>query len=60
MARRISCYLKEGQGVGQGERLGIIYFGSQTALHLPEGWTFTVKKGDKVEGGTTVVARRSA
>ena len=32
VARRIRCYLQEGEEVRQGQRLGIIYFGSQAAL----------------------------
>lgn len=59
VARRIECWLKVGQEVKQGQRIGLIYFGSQAALHLPAGWSYTVKPGDKVVGGLTVVARRN-
>lgn len=59
VARRISWYVGKGEKVRQGQRLGIIYFGSQVALHLPKEWEFTVHPKDKVIGGVTVVARRT-
>jgi len=60
VARRIRCYVNIGDEVVQGQRWGIIYFGSQVAMHLPKGWEFCVKPGDRVVGGETVVARRVA
>ena len=60
VARRIACWVREGEEVRQGQRIGMIYFGSQAALHLPAGWTFLVKPGDKVVGGLTPVARKAA
>ncbi len=56
IARRIACYVKEGQTVRQGERLGMIYFGSQVAVYLPETARVMVKPGDKVAGAETVLA----
>jgi len=56
IARRIACYVKEGQAVRQGERVGMIYFGSQVAVYLPETARVLVKPGDKVEGAETVLA----
>lgn len=56
IARRIACYVKEGQAVRQGERVGMIYFGSQVAVYLPETAKVLVKPGDKVEGAETVLA----
>ena len=56
IARRIACYVKEGQAVRQGERVGMIYFGSQVAVYLPESVRVLVKPGDKVAGAETVLA----
>ena len=56
IARRIACYMKEGQAVRQGERVGMIYFGSQVAVYLPENVRVLVRPGDKVAGAETVLA----
>ncbi len=55
IARRIACYVKEGQNVKIGERIGMIYFGSQVAVYLPESARILVKPGDKVAGAETVL-----
>ncbi len=55
IARRIACYVKEGQDVKIGERVGMIYFGSQVAVYLPETAKIMVKPGDKVTGAETVL-----
>lgn len=55
IARRIACYVKEGRDVKIGERVGMIYFGSQVAVYLPEGARVLVKPGDKVTGAETVL-----
>ena len=59
IARRIVCWLKLGEDVKKGERLGMIKFGSRTdvlvpAVPMPEA---LVKVGDKVRGGSTVLMR---
>ncbi len=58
IARRIACYVREGEEVRQGQRVGIIYFGSQCALRLPAGWEIQVRPGQPVVGGISVIARR--
>ncbi len=55
VARRIVCYLKEGDSVNRGERFGMIRFGSRMDVYLPAGFTIQVKKGDKVSAGSTVL-----
>ena len=58
IARRIVCWTKEGETLGQGERYGLIRFGSQVDVIFPKGSVdFTVKVGDRVLGGETVIAR---
>jgi phosphatidylserine decarboxylase len=58
-ARRIVCWLKPGDRLGAGEQFGMIKLGSRTELILPrdEGLEITVRKGDKVNAGSSVVAR---
>jgi len=55
IARRIECWRKPGDEVKTGEKYGIIYFGSQAAVHFPEGSRCTVKVGDRVAGGLTPI-----
>jgi phosphatidylserine decarboxylase len=58
-ARRIVCWLKPGDVLDAGEQFGMIKLGSRTELVLPceTGLEITVKKGDKVLAGATIVAR---
>jgi len=61
IARRIVCWLKSGDQVVKGHRLGMIKFGSRTDLLLPASAAVRVevKVGDKVQGGMTILARVS-
>lgn len=56
IARRIHTYSSEGQQVTQGERMGIIRFGSRVDVFVPQGATARVKVGDVTVAGTTIVA----
>lgn len=60
LARRIVCRKKAGDRVARGERFGLIQFGSRTDLLLPPGVQPVVRKGDRVRGGLTVMARAAA
>jgi len=57
VARRIVCWLKTGDQIEQGERFGLIKFGSCTEIYLPRGTEIYVEKGMKVRGGLTVLGR---
>jgi phosphatidylserine decarboxylase len=59
IARRIVCWLKPGDNVQAGQRFGMIKFGSRTDILLPAGEVLEIlaKKGDRVKGGSTVLAR---
>jgi phosphatidylserine decarboxylase len=46
--------------VARGERIGLVRFGSRVDLWLPENAEITVKVGESVKGGSTVVARMMA
>ncbi|MGH9868405.1 MAG: phosphatidylserine decarboxylase [Candidatus Polarisedimenticolia bacterium] len=56
IARRIRCWKKPGDAVAQGEKIGFITFGSRVDLFLPAGAAVRVAVGDRVRGGTSVVA----
>ncbi|WP_262689672.1 phosphatidylserine decarboxylase [Kordiimonas aestuarii] len=57
VARRILCDLEIGQSVGRGELFGLIRFGSRTDIYLDKGLEATVKVGQTMIGGETVIAR---
>lgn len=57
IARRIICKVKVGETLAKGEKFGMIKFGSRTELYLPVDAQICVTLKDKVQGGTTVVAR---
>ena len=56
IARRIVTYSKEGEHVAQGERMGLIRFGSRVDVYVPEGSTLRAKLGDLTSAGSTVIA----
>lgn len=60
LARRIVSWVSVGHELKQGETYGMIKFGSSTELIVPKNVEITVKKGDKVVGGITVVGRVKA
>ena len=57
VARRIVCWAKKGDQYAQGDRFGLIKFGSCTEIYLPLSYQIAVVKGDKVKGGRTVIGR---
>ncbi|MEZ4868854.1 MAG: phosphatidylserine decarboxylase [Caldilineaceae bacterium] len=58
IARRIINRCKPGSLVSQGEKIGLIRFGSRTDVYLPAAQTQAlVQAGDKVIGGVTPLAR---
>jgi len=59
LARRIVCWKTAGDKLGLGERFGMIKFSSRTDVLLPANVRVTVKEGDRVRGGTTVIGRIS-
>ena len=57
IARRIVTYPEQGGHVERGERIGLIRFGSRVDLFIPLDWNLDCAVGDKVAGGSTVLAR---
>jgi phosphatidylserine decarboxylase len=59
LARRIVCWKEKGDSLGLGERFGMIKFSSRTDVLLPGNVKVTVKEGERVRGGITVIGRIS-
>ena len=59
LARRIVVWKRAGDYLGLGEPFGMIKFSSRTDILLPENVRVTVKKGQRVRGGITVIGRIS-
>ncbi len=59
IARRIVCRKRPGDEVSKGERVGLIKFGSRVDVFLGPEWELAVKPGDKVRGGSSVLAHRN-
>lgn len=55
VARRIVCYATEGTELTRGERFGLIRFGSRLDVYIPTDCPVTVKLGDKVRAGKSVL-----
>jgi phosphatidylserine decarboxylase len=55
VARRIVCRVGPGDKLAAGERFGMIRFGSRTDCYMPRGTEVTVRVGEKVRGGQTVI-----
>lgn len=60
VARRIVWHPRPGEWLARGVRYGLIRFGSRTDVLLPETAELLVKRGDRVRGGSSVVARLPA
>jgi phosphatidylserine decarboxylase len=56
IARRIVTYSKEGDAAKQGERFGIIRFGSRVDVFIPTGSKVVAKVGELTTAGTTRLA----
>jgi phosphatidylserine decarboxylase len=61
LARRVVCTLEPGDQVAAGERFGMIKFGSQTEIRVPEDarWELRVAEGEPVKAGLSELARLS-
>jgi phosphatidylserine decarboxylase len=57
IARRIVTDHHEGREVAQGERMGMIRFGSRVDVFLPFNAEILVREGERTVAGVTVIAR---
>ena len=56
LARRIVFRFDQGQSVERGQRVGLIKFGSRVDVVIPAAAVLTVKVGERVKGGASVLA----
>ena len=56
VARRIVPFVKPGDMLACGQRVGLIRFGSRVDVYLPEGTEPSVVMGQKVIAGETILA----
>jgi phosphatidylserine decarboxylase len=55
IARRIACWIAEGDEVKAGQRFGLIRFGSRLDVYLPREIRVMVAEGQKVKAGETIL-----
>lgn len=55
IARRILCFVKQGEDITAGARFGLIRFGSRTDVYVPFGAQALVTEGQTAIGGETVL-----
>jgi phosphatidylserine decarboxylase len=60
IARRILCWKAVGDQVTRGERIGMIRFGSRVDVWVPPAVEILVRRGQKVAGGSSVLAKWKA
>jgi len=56
LARRVVCRLRGGEAVQAGQRFGVMKFGSRMDVFVPDDAEVTVRVGDTVRGGETIIA----
>jgi phosphatidylserine decarboxylase len=57
IARRVVLWKREGDQLQRGERIGIVRFGSRMDVWLPLEAAISVKPGDHVAGGSSILGR---
>jgi len=57
VARRIMTFVKTGDRVHTGQRIGLIRFGSRIDVYLPAGTSSQVLLGQRTVAGETIIAR---
>ena len=55
IARRIACWIEEGEYVQAGQRFGLIRFGSRLEVYLPIDSQISVSLNQKVKAGKTII-----
>jgi phosphatidylserine decarboxylase len=56
-ARRIRMWVKKGQNLKTGDKIGIMMFGSRAELFIPKSVQLMIKKDEKVRGGKTLIGK---
>jgi phosphatidylserine decarboxylase len=60
LARRIVCYVKPGERIVRGQRIGMIHFGSRVEVTIPKDYQQFVNIGDRVRAGESIIAVKNA
>ncbi len=55
VARRVVCWVKKGDKLERGAKFGVMKFGSSMQVFMPLAATCTVRAGERVVGGETVI-----
>ena len=55
IARRIACWVKEGDNMIAGQRFGLIRFGSRLEVYVPDNIRITAHPRQKVKAGKTII-----
>ncbi len=55
-ARRIKCFVREGEKINRGQKIGLMYFGSRVDLYLPQEARLRIRLNDRVKAGQTIIA----
>jgi phosphatidylserine decarboxylase len=58
VARRCVSWVRPGDVLKAGDKIGMIKFSSQVDIHMPKFIVINVKPGDKVQAGITVIASK--
>jgi phosphatidylserine decarboxylase len=58
VARRCVSWVKSGDTLKAGDKIGMIKFSSQVDLHIPKTAVIKVKPGDKTKAGVTIIAAK--
>ncbi len=59
VARRIVCWVNQGEKITRGEKFGMIKLGSRVDVQFPQTATISVKVGQRVYGGETIIGSLS-
>lgn len=59
LARRVVCWVKEGEELKAGQRIGLMKFGSRVDLILPASTKITARLDEQVYGGITILGEFS-
>ena len=57
IARRVLCWKRKGEMVARGERVGLIRFGSRVDIWLPLEVEITIRRGQMVKGGESILGK---
>ena len=55
-ARRIKCFVRAGERIARGQKIGLMYFGSRLEVTFPPGVTIKAGVGQRVRAGESVIA----